>query len=140
MESLRQLAPLHLENRRPRRYKGDDLCLDISVFEQVDEHAIRDLYAFLQRLLTAVSEGSDAIRRSAVLELLRERSPDDLVAMATPIGSASYRTKPSPLLAKTVHDIRGGGLTPLLGQLQFLKTDHSPEAIHALYFLTRDHF
>lgn len=139
MDSLRELAPLHLENRRARRYQGDDLCLAISVFEQVDEHAIRDLYAFLQRLLTAVSEGSDAIRRSAVLELLAERPVDDLVAMVTRIGSASFRTNPSPLLAKTVHDIRGGGLTGLLGQLQFLEIDRGPEAMHALYFLTRDH-
>jgi signal transduction histidine kinase len=138
MESLRDLAPLHLPNRRVRRYQGDDLCLSLSQFAPPDQAAIREVYVFLQRLFVALT-GPEESRRPAVVDLLREQSVDRLVGMVTPIGAASYRANPSPLMAKTIHDIRGGGLTPLLGQLQFLEVDHDVEAMNALFFLTRDH-
>ncbi len=139
MENLRALAPLNLINHRTRRYLGDDLCIAMSAFEPGDQHRIRELYRFLERLFALVRTRSGEDRRFAVLGLLREQSVDSLVELATQMGTASYRANPSPLLAKTIHDIRGGGLTSLIGQLDFLDSDDSTAGLDALHFLTRDH-
>ncbi len=139
MHLLQGLAPLHLTNHRVRRYLGDDLCLSVDDFASQDQKAIRNIYAFLQRLFAVLQDQSSGSRREAVISLLRERSVDQLVEETTRLGINTYAHRPSPILAKTIHDIRGGGLTPLLGQLQFLEMDREAEAVDALYFLTRDH-
>jgi K+-sensing histidine kinase KdpD len=64
----------------------------------------------------------------------------EIVNLVEPLGRASYAAAPLPLMAKTLHDLRGGGLTALLGQLQLAQWREIEEpAVSALHFLTRDH-
>ena len=55
-------------------------------------------------------------------------------------GPSSLAADESELMAKTVHDLRGGAMSALLGQLQLaeLQTPDEP-ALRQLFFLTRDH-
>jgi signal transduction histidine kinase len=139
MDALLDLAPLDLPNHRVRRYLGDDLCLPLSTFAPVDQELIRALYAFLQELFTALQTDPETTRTDRLNALLRHRDPDEIVDQARAFGRASYAATPSPLLAKTIHDLRGGGLTPLLGQLQLVRITAGAAALDTLYFLARDH-
>ncbi|HEX8295594.1 MAG TPA: hypothetical protein VF593_04805 [Chthoniobacteraceae bacterium] len=139
MDALLDLAPLSLRNHRLRRYLGDDLCSPLSSFEPVDQILIRKLYAFLQALFEALKDGAETTRADRLQELLQQYDPEDVVTQARELGRASYAAAPSPQLAKTVHDLRGGGLTPLLGHLQLAQLGLSGAGLDTLYFLTRDH-
>ncbi|HEX8309820.1 MAG TPA: ATP-binding protein, partial [Chthoniobacteraceae bacterium] len=64
----------------------------------------------------------------------------DLTTRIQQLGRQSYAATPSPLLAKTVHDVRGGGLSALLSRMQLVGLGLIDlDALNALYFLTRDH-
>lgn len=134
-----RLAPPQLTNFRVRRYHGDDLCLPLAAFTEEDQERLRALYSYLMQLqATLIPSKQPAVPRLA--EFLNRQPVEAITDLAVAFGRASYAAEPSPLMAKTIHDLRGGGLTPLLGQLQ-LAAFRSPEesAVDALHFLTRDH-
>ncbi len=132
------LAPLDLRSRRVRRYLGDDLCLPLNAFAAADQDGIRWLYDFLQELFIVVSVPSDLLP-SNVAAFLDRYDLDEFMGQVRNLGRASQQTDLSPRMAKTVHDIRGGGLTPLLGLLQLLSFPQAAVALEPVYFLARDH-
>jgi hypothetical protein len=136
-----ELAPTELPNLRVRRYHGDDLCLPMAAFAPADAGRLRQLYGFLQELLGVLTpSGRTPAAPGPLRALLKRQPPEDVVQLATDFGGASYAADPSPRMAKTIHDLRGGGLTPLLGQLQLAGLFEVEEkAMNTLYFLTRDH-
>ena len=136
---LLALAPTVLRNARVKRYHGDNLAIAISEFVENDQSVIRKLYAFLQGLFATLL-GLGAERAQALQSFLADHRLESVVDQVGELGPASYAARPSALLAKTIHDVRGGGLTPLIGQLQLWKLhERDPSACDALYFLTRDH-
>ncbi len=137
MMDLLDLAPLDLRSQRALRYLGDDLCLPLSDFSSTDQTRIRHLYHLLEELFANVS-GPSPEMAAKVTAFLTEHDIVDVINDARQIGQESYRDRPSPRMAKTIHDIRGGGLTPLLGHLQLL-TLGVVRPVEPLYFLTRDH-
>lgn len=133
------LAPTTLRNGRIRRYHGDNLAVPMSAFVAEDQERLRELYAFLQSLF-ATLQGNSPERAGALNRFLGDHSVDSLIVGVTAFGPASYEANPSPLLGKAIHDVRGGGLTPLLGQLQLWAFGGGDVSVlDALYFLTRDH-
>jgi signal transduction histidine kinase len=139
-ERLLGLAPLALTNYRVRRYQGDDLCLPVSAFVDEDQERLRALYSYLQALMATLAADHARASIPRIEEFLRVSPPDEITDVARQFGTASYAAQPSPLLAKTIHDLRGGGLTPLIGQLQIAQLSAVTEATaNVLYFLTRDH-
>ncbi len=140
-DSLYDLAPTELPNLRVRRYHGDDLCLPLAAFTPGDAQRLRQLYGFLQELLAVLAPSGTRPATPGPLRAFLKRQPaEDVVTLATDFGRESYAADPSPRMAKTIHDLRGGGLTPLLGQLQLAELLGVEEAaLHTLYFLTRDH-
>lgn len=140
-ESYYALAPTELANHRVRRYQGDDLCLPITAFTAGDAQRLRQIYGFLEELLAVLTPAGDQPATPApFLALLKRQPPEDVVALAIQLGRESYAADPSPRMAKTIHDLRGGGLTPLLGQLQLAHAFGLEGApLTTLYFLTRDH-
>jgi hypothetical protein len=137
---LYDLAPLELPNFRQRRYHGDDLCLPLSTFEEKDRARLGTLYDFLQQLQKVLLPGNDAPVAPYLAEFLRLHPVSEIVEMVGPLGRASYAAAPLPLMAKTLHDLRGGGLTGLLGHLQLAQWGEIDETtVSALHFLTRDH-
>jgi signal transduction histidine kinase len=142
--SLLQLRSDNLQNFRKRRYLGDDLCLPLTAFVPEDQRRIRDLYDLLEEgfalfrdMLAAPSEAAI----DAAGAFIRRQNVRTLILDAQQFGLDSHEAAPSELLAKTIHDLRGGGLTFLLFNLQIAQTKPtvSPEMIRSLFFLTRDH-
>lgn len=138
-DDLVALARSDLQNYRVKRYKGDDLAVAMSVFTEGDRSSIGTIYAFLQKLFTILkSEGNE--RSRLFRQFLKETSIAGMVDLVVELGQQSFRAQPSEILAKAIHDIRGGGLTPLLGQLELCALDiASAPSLDALFFLTRDH-
>lgn len=142
MENLLALAPTALPNYRKRRYLGDDLCLPVSQFIAADQERIRELYDFLEEMFALLDRGSEPApekveRLGTYVAALDVRA---LIGRIQAFGSDSYAAVPSELMAKTVHDLRGGGLTLLLNRLQFAQLgDLNIEVMRSLFFLTRDH-
>jgi signal transduction histidine kinase len=140
-DTLYDLAPTALPNLRVRRYHGDDLCLPLAAFTSADAERLRLLYGFLQELLGVLTPAGAAPATPAPLHaLLKRQPPEAVVELARAFGQESFAADPSPRMAKTIHDLRGGGLTPLLGQLQLAGMfGVEPQAMNTLYFLVRDH-
>jgi len=108
-------------------------------FVAADRVIVRDLYALMLRLF-AVLRGDGEERDRAARAFIAQLDTGKLFVMVRTLGAESYRTSPSPLMAKTLHDVRGGGLSPLLGHLELLQArPHAAVPGDALYFLTRDH-
>ena len=141
---LLELAPLTLPNFRKRRYLGDDLCLPVSDFTPADEERIRALYVLLEEMFGVVSgfDGDDASpgRFAQASEFIRKQDLRAIFRNVQAFGIESVQARPSELMAKTIHDLRGGGLTLLLHRLQFAQMGKvDAETVRSLFFLTRDH-
>jgi hypothetical protein len=134
---LVSLAPLDLRNARVNRYHGDDIAISVSAFADSDQVILHELYTFLQQLFGALT-GHDPEREGAFQRFIDGQNLSEFFDRVRQFGVISYRLNPSPLLAKTIHDVRGGGLTPLLGKLELWQMGHR-DSCDALYFLTRDH-
>jgi hypothetical protein len=139
MDSLYDLAPLQLRSHRVRRYLGDDQCVALAELAPADRDCIRDLYNLLEALFVAVRSRGSEMALHSVQTILAQSPIDNLLPRIHILGRASFGANPSPVLAKALHDVRGGGLTPLIGQLQLFKLRGDPAYLDPLFFLTRDH-
>lgn len=141
-KQLLELAPVALPNFRKRRYLGDDLCLPVAAFIAADQERIRALYALLEELFALLERAGDMTpeKLARVSEFIEQQDVGALIRRVQAFGGESYQDTPSELMAKTIHDLRGGGLTLLLNRLQFAKMGEiSTEIVRSLFFLTRDH-
>jgi signal transduction histidine kinase len=140
---LLDLAPVRLPNYRKRRYLGDDLCLPMAEFTAADAERIRNLYAFLEEMFALVGRDTDFApeKLARVSAFIDQQDVSAWIRSVQAFGSESYAAAPTELMAKTIHDLRGGGLTMLLNRLQFMQLgdEVNAEAIRSLFFLTRDH-
>lgn len=138
-DDLAALGRSDLQNYRVKRYHGDNLCVAMSAFTDRDKDIIRMVYGLLQQLFT-ILRGDSGNRAVSLRHFLAENDIAAFVDHTAQLGQESYRVHPTEMLAKTIHDIRGGGLTPLLGQLQLCVIDgENTPPYDALFFLTRDH-
>lgn len=136
------LAPIVLRNYRNRRFRGDEMSLPISAFARKDQERVRDLYDFLERLYAVFDRGGncheETVRR--LIELTPPKTVSAILRHAAQIGDDQVNSHPDELFAKTFHDIRGGGLTFLLGRLQLAQLKGWTIAdARTVFFLTRDH-
>ena len=143
-DQLLELAPLALPNYRKRRYLGDDLCLPLSEFTRADEERIRALYVLLEEMFGVVSgfDGDDVspAKLAQAAEFIGRQDVRAIIRNVQAFGTESHQARPSELMAKTIHDLRGGGLTLLLNRLQFAQMGTvNAETVRSLFFLTRDH-
>jgi signal transduction histidine kinase len=135
---LLALAPLSLRNGRKRRYHGDNLAIPLAAFTEADQKIIRRIYLFLTGLFDLLSRSDRD--EAAVMAILEPEKVDALIEEARMLGQESYQARKDPLMAKTIHDLRGGGLSPLLGLAQVLHfAGPAGESLDSLFFLTRDH-
>ena len=133
------LARSDLPNYRVNRYKGDDLAVRLNTFTSSDRGLITDVYDFLKNLMAIVTANPDE-RDGRLGKFLEENRIERLVDDICKLGQETFRAHPTDTLAKAIHDIRGGGLTPLLGQLQLCALGvQFPPPYDSLFFLTRDH-
>ncbi len=141
-EALLALAPTQLPNYRRLRYQGDDLCTVLDDLDARDQTLIRSLYQALTELLFAIADPArdDAQKWQAISDWAERRGLDKVIDEAREIGLVSHDRDPSEGIAKTMHDVRGGALSALLGRLQLLgHLPHTEEQLNAVFILTRDH-
>ena len=133
-----------LPNHRKGRYRGDDLCLSVTEFTPEDQAAVATIYRFLQGLFVVLEPFQEhPDDEKALVEAWTFVAEQDLSAWsatARRLGVTSLRDRPGALLAKTVHDLRGGALSALLGNLYLAQTEPpAAPGLRQLFFLTRDH-
>jgi signal transduction histidine kinase len=138
-DALLALAPTALHNGRVRRYHGDDVAVNLGSLDAADQELTVRLYEFVLRLFHAL-RGADPEREWAFRHLLDNESMSKIASEISRLGLASVRNNPDPAIAKAMHDIRGGGLTPILGQLQLCELGiFESSDCESLFFLARDH-
>ncbi len=141
-EQLLGLAPLRLPNHRRIRYDADDLCVRMDQLAARDQTLVHGLYERLTKLLYLIADKttSDAQKWDGVQSWVDEHNLDDVIEEARELGLATHAQDPGEELAKAMHDVRGGALSPLLGRLQLLGYLRTvPEALNILFVQARDH-
>ena len=140
--ALLNLAPLRLPNHRQVRYVADDLCVRLEQLAGRDQTLLRDLYKKLSALLFTLADTGtdDAGKWEGVSRWIDRHNLDRLIDEVRELGLASQERDNSEMLSMTLHDVRGGALSSLLGRLQlfgYLRV--LPEALNVLFVQTRDH-
>lgn len=143
--TLLSLAPLVLPNRRRVRYVGDDLHVVMNDLAAGDGEGLRAVYVALNELLDgfADAERTDAERWEHIEQWCArpERGLNTVLTCTQRLGSETFaRNGHGEMLAKVLHDLRGGALTALLGYLQLLRRLPRGETqLRMIFVLTRDH-
>lgn len=133
------LAPVDLTGRRVLRYHGDDQAVRIECFTAADRRVLQRVYDFVQGLFE-IARGDRTTCLAALGAIVARQDFATLFDEVANFGISSYAQNPSTLLAEVIHDIRGGGLTALLGNLElWQRTKKDPTIYETLFFLTRDH-
>lgn len=129
-QELSDLAPALLPNFRKRRYLGDDLCLPLSQFTPADQERVRRLYQLLEEAFALLKINADFTpeQLAHVSGFVAAQDVNALIEMVQPFGTESYRARPSELMAKTIHDLRGGGLGLFLMRNALLGLDDEKRA------------
>ena len=132
-----------LVNYRKGRYRGDDFCLAVDAFAEQDRVCIFDTYVLLERLFAVFKPHGQSGSDEALAEISACVGSLDLPNLLSSIrrfGAASLAIRDDELMAKTIHDLRGGAMSALLGELQFAQI-RPMDGVGArrLFFLTRDH-
>ena len=140
---LLAVAPPTLQNFRKGRYRGDDFCLPLHAFAESDQVRIETIYRFLESLFTVLKQhqgNKTAGGLSAAQTYLDQQDTREVFDVVRALGVQSMAADPSELMAKTIHDLRGGAMNALLGQLQLAEL-RAPDdlGMRQLFFLTRDH-
>ena len=135
------LAPISLRNNRKRRYRGEEMCLPMSVFAPADQERIHGLYRFLENLYRVFPDGANCDESVRALAALATPAAVTAVLRETKqLGSDSAASNPDELFGKTVHDLRSGGLSLLFSRLQLAQMEGwTLEDARLVFFLTRDH-
>lgn len=141
---LPEISVPSLVNRRRGRYQGDDLCVRLDQFAETDRRVIESTYHFLQGLfapLKGYHADADESSLARIQSLVDGLDLDERLDDVRRLGAESMRSeRAGELLGKTVHDLRGGALSGLLGQLQCARVVPLDQLKgHQLFFLTRDH-
>ena len=112
-------------------------------FAGVDQHLIRWSYGFLQQIFEPLKRFHASADQNALTQIqstVNGLDMDEALDTVRRLGVASLEAKPDQLLGKTVHDLRGGAMSSLIGLLQYAQMVPLNELkAHQLFFLTRDH-
>lgn len=141
--ALSAQSPSPLVNYRKSRYRGDDFCLAMGEFAESDQVRIREMYHFLQGMFTVLKahhSSSTAESLGAAQDFVVRQDTDQLLHCVRFLGVESLDTRWSQAMAKTLHDLRGGAMSALIGELQMaaLRTPDDRK-VRQLFFRTRDH-
>ena len=140
--ALLALAPLHLPNRRTSRYIGDNLCFPIKQLVERDQALLQHIYKVFSELLFTIGSPStdDAEKWREVVLWTQRHNVDTLIDEVRELGTGSQSQDAPEALAKSMHDVRGGALSSLLGRLQLIGHVPQTEAgLQILFILARDH-
>ena len=142
IQSLLALAPLHLPNLRQVRYVGDDACIALEKLAGHDQALLTGLYRTLGELLSALTDTAtdDTGKWQEIGRWLKRHDLEVLIDGMREMGAASHAKDSSEILAKSMHDLRGGALSALLGRLQLVdRLPRTESELQTIFVLIRDH-
>lgn len=115
--ALVALAPAVLPNRRPARFFGSGFEVPLSRFDPVDQVLLDRIYQAVQGLALRGRAGAGRV----VADDVRRTAGAALLADVRRLGTATRAAgREDDAVRKAAHDIRGGGLTVLLGVAEML--------------------
>lgn len=135
------LAPTDLDNARPQRYDGSGFSVSLNDLANEDIALIIRVYQALKNVYDLWLYMRDAPNFQILHERIEPFMNRDFLSAAQAIGSSTYMTEmPNPMVRKVIHDIRGGGLTALIGYAQLLsRLERDDDIVRKAVFLARDH-
>ena len=136
--TVQGLAPLHLENYRGNRYRGEEVALDLAAFATSDRELVVEMYEMLRELVALVGTDPEpgADEAGPVLALAERRGLGTFIARARLLGASEQDAR----VGKAIHDIRGGAFTALMLEVGRLsRRPHRKNLSRALFYLARDH-
>lgn len=146
---LLALAPPDLPYKRTSRYLGDSLCANLSEFAFEDQAITLHVYAFLQHFLDLLAPYPvDEGKWLTIENIARHTDLNELVGAMQRLGDATRGSSPlHSSAARAIHDLRGGGLTAVLGRLQIIalglerpgSSSRRPGELNTFFILARDH-
>lgn len=142
-ENLWNLAPTNLVSRRSERYDGGGFHVRLNYFAPEDIALVLQLYQSVKKtydlwLYMQESPNYPLARKHIMAEFGERR----FFSLVHGIGGATYSLKkPNKLLRQVVHDVRGGGLTALMGyaEMQSYMPDESDTEVKNAILKARDH-
>ncbi len=132
-----------LVNHRRNRYQGDNLCVRMDEFAEVDQCLIKWSYHFLEEIFVPLKHyhaRDDQPALDQIQSIVDALEINEVLGTVRHLGVASLQSNPGELLGKTLHDLRGGAMSSLIGLLQLAQmVPLNRLKAHQLFFLTRDH-
>ncbi len=138
---LARTMPAAVANHRVDRFRGEALRLPLSALGEGDRAVARDLYAWLGTIEAATTPEPGALPTTDGLRahLAAHPSRSQVWAMQTFGRETPVRDEDS-LVAKVVHDVRGGPLTSLLMMLQRVESGRvGSDDLLRVHYRVRDH-
>jgi signal transduction histidine kinase len=112
-------------------------------FAEVDQRLITSSYRFLEEIFVPLKRyhaSGDQAALGQIQSMVDGLEMNEVLNMVRHLGVASLQANPGELLGKTVHDLRGGAMSSLIGLLQLAQmVPLNRLKAHQLFFLTRDH-
>ncbi len=112
-------------------------------FAEVDQRLIKSTYRFLEGIFVPLKRyhaSGDQTALSQIQSTVDGLEMNEVLGRVRPLGVASMESNPGELLGKTVHDLRGGAMSSLIGLLQLAQiVPLNRRQAHQIFFLTRDH-
>ncbi len=138
---LARAMPEVVDNHRVERFRGEALRLPLSALGEADRAIARALYDWLGAIeaVTASTPGALPVTDALRSHLAAHPTRPHLRAMQS-FGHATPARDEGSLVAKVVHDVRGGPLTSLLLLLQMVETGRvGPDDLLRVHYRVRDH-
>lgn len=112
---VRELAPEALPNYRDSRFDGHGEQVELAQFVPADRERLARVYRHLLAVVRVPAEPCADAR-----DRLLAATPADLLAVAGALGTDTPTARTEPRMRRLIHDVRGGGLTVLLGVTELL--------------------
>ncbi len=138
---LAHTMPEVVANHRVERFRGEALQLPLAALGEDDRSAARALYDWLGAIEAVTSPATGALPSTSALRARLDAHPTrpQLRAMQS-FGHATPARESDSLVAKVVHDVRGGALTSLLLLLQTVEAGRvGPDDVLRVHYRVRDH-
>jgi hypothetical protein len=140
IEEMLGLAPTDLPNFRSARYSGGGLEVPLGDLAPDDRALVRRVYDAVLGIALSRPDGPTWSPDPGFVARVRAVGEEPFVRSAQRLGEATVRAGAGPLARKVIHDVRGGGLTALVGTSGLLALGlPDPELLVTCGRLARDH-
>lgn len=143
LELYTQLVNGEFKSARNDRYNGGGFGLSLTDLDSQDVVRVRTAYSGVKALYDLWLYMRDEPNYAVLQTRLQNMIAGEFMQAVQNIGLDTYAKAPelSPAIRKAIHDIRGGGLTALLGYAQLIPRlkEKQETYLRQVVYLARDH-